>query len=93
LRSGLDTLAREEPAVFTQIRGCGLMLGLVCGVPNTELQAACLAQGLLVVAAGENVVRLMPPLVATAQDCDEAVAMLRRAAQHCRPALLQEATT
>jgi acetylornithine/N-succinyldiaminopimelate aminotransferase len=49
-------------------------------MPKTEVQDACLAEGLLTVAAGENVLRLVPPLVVTEADIDEGLARLRRAA-------------
>ena len=47
-------------------------------MPNTELQDAFTAEGLLSVAAGDNVVRLVPPLVISDADMDEAVEMIRR---------------
>jgi acetylornithine/N-succinyldiaminopimelate aminotransferase len=56
-----------------------LLLGLKLTVPNTAMQAACLAEGLLTVAAGDNVLRLAPPLIVTPEDCAAAVAMIRRA--------------
>jgi acetylornithine/N-succinyldiaminopimelate aminotransferase len=80
LRAGLEELVHQEPAVFCGVRGQGLMLGLVCEMPKTEVQDACLAEGLLTVAAGENVLRLVPPLVVTEADIDEGLARLRRAA-------------
>jgi acetylornithine/N-succinyldiaminopimelate aminotransferase len=79
LRRDLEALAAEFPAIIEEIRGQGLLLGLKLTVPNTEMQAACLAAGLLTVAAGNNVLRLAPPLIVTREDCDAAVAMIRRA--------------
>jgi len=79
LRQSLDALAAEFPSVIEEIRGQGLLLGLKLTVPNTAMQAACLAEGLLTVAAGDNVLRLAPPLIVTAEDCATAVAMIRRA--------------
>ena len=80
LADGLRGLAREAPEVFTGLRGAGLMLGLVCVPPNLSVQAACVEEALLTVAAGENVLRLVPPLVVTESDVDEGVHRLRRAA-------------
>jgi acetylornithine/N-succinyldiaminopimelate aminotransferase len=60
------------------------MLGLVCEMPKTEVQDACVAEGLLTVGAGENVLRLVPPLVVTEDDIDEGLARLRRAAIRLR---------
>jgi acetylornithine/N-succinyldiaminopimelate aminotransferase len=93
LRAGLAALAAEMPAVFHGVRGVGLMLGLECAVPNTALQEAAVAEGLLTVAAGQNVLRLVPPLIISEQDCDEGVARLRRAALRCLPAAHMQAAS
>ncbi len=81
----LSRLVATYPTVFAELRGAGLMLGMRCLVPAGEVQQAAIAEGLLSVTAGENVVRLVPPLVATDADCAEAVAMLDRAARRCLP--------
>ncbi|HEX4262261.1 MAG TPA: aspartate aminotransferase family protein [Acetobacteraceae bacterium] len=81
----LSKLTASYPTVFAEVRGAGLMLGLRCLVPAAEVQQAATAEGLLSVTAGENVVRLVPPLVVTDEDCAEAVAMLDRAARRCLP--------
>jgi acetylornithine/N-succinyldiaminopimelate aminotransferase len=86
LRSRLEGLVREAPDVFAGVRGTGLMLGLLCALPNTEVQKACVAEGILTVAAGENVLRLVPPLVVTEADIDEGVVRLRGAADRLRHA-------
>jgi acetylornithine/N-succinyldiaminopimelate aminotransferase len=83
LRAGLSKLMREHPGIITEIRGQGLLVGLRCGVPNTELQAACLAEGLLTVGAGDNVLRLVPPLIISNAECDEALGRIARAAARC----------
>jgi acetylornithine/N-succinyldiaminopimelate aminotransferase len=67
------------------VRGAGLIVGLKCAVPNGEVQAAAMAEGLLTVAAGENVLRLVPPLIVRQAECDEALALLDRAARRCLP--------
>jgi acetylornithine/N-succinyldiaminopimelate aminotransferase len=85
LRSKLETVVAEYPHVVSQVRGKGLILGLKSEVPNTELQDAFIAEGLLAVAAGENVVRLVPPLVITDADIDEAVAMIRQGVRRSQP--------
>ncbi len=81
----LDAVVAEYPSVLTEVRGAGLILGLKGVVPNTELQDAFTAEGLLTVAAGDNVVRLVPPLVLTDADCDAAVDMIRRGVRRCLP--------
>jgi acetylornithine/N-succinyldiaminopimelate aminotransferase len=81
----LVAVAAEYPTVFEDARGAGLLLGLKCVVPQGEVQAAFLAEGLLSVAAGDNVVRLAPPLIITDADVDEAIEMIRRGARRCLP--------
>ncbi len=85
LWSALEGVVAEYPTVLTEVRGAGLILGLKGVVPNTELQNAFTAEGLLTVAAGDNVVRLVPPLVLTDADCEAAVEMIRRGARRCLP--------
>jgi acetylornithine/N-succinyldiaminopimelate aminotransferase len=80
LRSELDKIAHEFPAVFVDARGMGLLLGLKAAIPVAQVQAACVAEGLAAITAGDNVLRLAPPLVVTDSDIDQAVAMLRAAA-------------
>ena len=84
LRAELDKIAREFPTVFVDARGMGLLLGLKCAMPQGEVQAACVAEGLMAITAGDNVLRLAPPLVVTDSDLDQAVAMLRPAAAKWR---------
>ena len=84
LQAGLARLAADWPDVFAGVRGRGLMLGLECALPNTAVQKACVAAGLLVVAAGENVLRLVPPLVVTEDDVAEGLARLAQAAAALR---------
>jgi acetylornithine/N-succinyldiaminopimelate aminotransferase len=85
LRTELDKLAREFPQVYEDARGMGLLQGLKCVLPQGEVQAACIAEGLMAITAGENVLRLAPPLVVTDADLDEAIAMLRRATRRVLP--------
>ena len=77
----LSAVVDEFPTIFEDLRGAGLMLGLKCRLPQTEVQQALLAEGLLAVNAGENVVRFVPPLIVSAAECDQAVAMIRAASR------------
>ncbi len=81
----LEQVVAEYPSVLQDVRGAGLILGLKAVVPNGDLQAAFMAEGLLTVAAGDNVVRLVPPLVLTDADVDTAVEMIRRGTRRCLP--------
>jgi acetylornithine/N-succinyldiaminopimelate aminotransferase len=80
LRQQLAGLIAEHPSVFEELRGQGLMLGLKLRVPNTDFVTAARKQGLLIVGAGENVVRLLPPLIVTEEQVRDAVKMLSTAA-------------
>ncbi|MDR3520480.1 MAG: aspartate aminotransferase family protein [Acidocella sp.] len=88
---GLEALCVKYPTVFTEARGAGLIVGLKCAVPNGEVQNAAMAEGLLTVAAGDNVLRLVPPLIVRQAECDEALALLERTARRCMPMPVQEA--
>jgi acetylornithine/N-succinyldiaminopimelate aminotransferase len=90
-RAGLEGLVHRYPDVFSAARGQGLLQGLVCVVPNGEVQTACLNEELLVVAAGDNVVRLIPPLIVGDAEIDEALLRLDGAARRCRPSLMLNA--
>ncbi len=91
LWEALEAVVREYPEVVEEVRGVGLILGLKAVVPNGQLQEAFMAEGLLSVAAGDNVVRLVPPLVVTDVDLDTAVEMIRRGVRRCMPALVRDA--
>ncbi|WID94517.1 aspartate aminotransferase family protein [Bosea vestrisii] len=80
LRQSLAQLKDHHPDVIEEIRGEGLMLGLKLRTPNTDFVAQARAAGLLVVAAGDNVVRLLPPLIIGESEVAEAVARLDKAA-------------
>jgi acetylornithine/N-succinyldiaminopimelate aminotransferase len=79
LKQKLAALKDQHPSIIEDVRGAGLMMGIKCKVPNTALQAAALDQHLLVIGAGDNVVRLLPPLIVTDADITEAVDKLDRA--------------
>jgi acetylornithine/N-succinyldiaminopimelate aminotransferase len=79
LRGRLTALAARYPAVMTEVRGAGLMLGLKCAIENGIVVEQLLQEGLLAVPAADNVVRLLPPLTIEASHVAEAVAMLERA--------------
>ena len=73
LSQKLAMIADEHGAIIEEVRGQGLMLGLKCRVPNTDLVAALGDERMLAVGAGDNVVRLLPPLIVSDEDLDEAV--------------------
>ena len=72
IKQRLAEIADRYPKVIGEIRGEGLMLGLACKVPNTELAGMLFAEKMLTVTAGDNVVRLLPPLIVTEAEVNEA---------------------
>ncbi|MDR2581063.1 MAG: aspartate aminotransferase family protein [Fibromonadaceae bacterium] len=72
LRAGLEALAKKH-AGLGNIRGEGLLLGIETEKPVADLIVACRKQSLLVLRAGTNVLRLLPPLVITKSDVKEAL--------------------
>jgi acetylornithine/N-succinyldiaminopimelate aminotransferase len=74
LKQRLAALQDEHADIIEDIRGQGLMLGLKCKIPNQDLIKALLAQHMLTVQAGDNVVRLLPPLIVDEPEIDLAIA-------------------
>lgn len=83
----LAEIKDRHPAVIAEVRGAGLMIGLKLHVPNTDLVRAAEAQELLVISAGDNVVRLLPPLVIDDAELGEAVERLDRACSRLEEAM------
>jgi acetylornithine/N-succinyldiaminopimelate aminotransferase len=81
----LGGLARRHPKVIDTVRGTGLMWGLKCAVPNGDLYKRLVENGLLTVLAGDNVVRILPPLVITQAHVDEAIALLDKSCREATP--------
>ena len=80
LRQKLEGLVAAHPDVFDSVRGVGLMMGLKCKKPNTDVVGAAYDQNLLTVPAADNVVRLLPALNISDQELADAVDRLDRAA-------------
>lgn len=76
----LNNLVAKHPGVFSEARGLGLMRGLKCVPAVAEVLAQVTQEGLLAVAAGDNVLRLVPPLIVSEDDCQTACAFIDRAA-------------
>ncbi|MBI1219771.1 MAG: acetylornithine/succinylornithine family transaminase [Rhodobacteraceae bacterium] len=79
-RQRLEGLVAAHPTVFEAVRGEGLMLGLRCKAPNTEVVKAGYAEHVLTVGAADNVIRLLPALTITDAEIVEAITRLDRAA-------------
>ena len=75
----LAEIKDRHPAVIAEVRGEGLLIGLKAQVPSGELIDAFRAEKLLAVGAGDNVARLVPPLIVSEAEVAEAVARVDRA--------------
>ena len=75
----LAEIKDRHAAVIAEVRGEGLLIGLRTTVPNNEAVDAFRAENLLTVAAGDNVVRLLPPLIVSEAEIADAVGRIDRA--------------
>jgi acetylornithine/N-succinyldiaminopimelate aminotransferase len=91
LKQKLAEIKDRYPGVIAEVRGEGLLVGLRAVVPSAELVDELRAEKLITVAAGDNVVRLLPPLIVSEAEIAEGVARIDRAcariaAAQARPA-------
>lgn len=76
----LDDLKEHYPCIKER-RGLGLMIGLEFDRPVKEIVKKCLDKGLIVVTAGPNVIRMLPPFIIEEQDVDHMIDILESAIQ------------
>jgi acetylornithine/N-succinyldiaminopimelate aminotransferase len=81
----LGSLVADHPAIFEGVRGQGLMLGLKMKIPNGDFIKAAREAGIIVLPAGDNVVRLLPPLTISESEVREGVALMHEAAAALEP--------
>ena len=79
LRQSLASVVDQFPGLVTEVRGQGLLAGIKVSVPPPEVVSAALAEKLLLVGAGDNVVRVLPPLTVSDDEIAEGVERLSRA--------------
>ena len=82
LKNGLEALAKKHPCLG-EIRGCGLLLGIECKKPAANVIAACREQGLIILRAGTDVLRFLPPLIVTKAQVNAALKKLDRGLSKC----------
>lgn len=78
LEQRLDELVAKYDFLTTR-RGMGLMQGLVCTLPVGQVSAKALEQGLIIITAGADVIRMVPPLVIEKKHVDEMIEKLEKA--------------
>jgi acetylornithine/N-succinyldiaminopimelate aminotransferase len=80
LKQGLESLKDRYPSLVEEVRGQGLLQGLrVKGIAPADLAGAAAAEHMLVVGAGDNVVRILPPLTVSDEELSEATVRISRA--------------
>ncbi len=80
LHQQLGALVAGHPDLFESVRGQGLMIGVKMKTPTADFIAAARANGLVVLPAGDNVVRLLPPLTLSEDEAREGMELLNRTA-------------
>jgi acetylornithine/N-succinyldiaminopimelate aminotransferase len=80
LSQQLGALVAGHPAIFESVRGQGLMLGLKMKIANADFIAAARGLGLVVLPAGDNVVRLLPPLTLSEDEARIGLELLNKTA-------------
>jgi acetylornithine/N-succinyldiaminopimelate aminotransferase len=80
LKNELQNLQKEFPEIIEEVRGIGLMLGIRINqkIVNTKMVEKFVENGLLTIPAGENVIRILPPLIIESQHVKEAVAKIKK---------------
>lgn len=81
LRQRLEGLAASNPEVFGEVRGQGMMMGIVCKKPNVDIVQAAVEEGVLTVPGGDNTIRVLPPLNISDDDMGEGISRLEKAAR------------
>jgi len=81
LRERLEFVVKRHPHVYAEARGQGLLLGIKTAVPNTDVVTRLQQDGLLTVSAGDNIVRLLPPLIIGKAEIDAAEVILDKVGQ------------
>ncbi|MEY4706894.1 MAG: hypothetical protein RJB58_617 [Pseudomonadota bacterium] len=76
----LGALVAGHPHLFESVRGQGLMIGIKMKTPSADFIAAARANGLVVLPAGDNVVRLLPPLTLSEDEAREGMELLNKTA-------------
>lgn len=72
----LQQLAKKYPAIIKDVRGKGLLLGIEVSCSNADVVKKAMEKGLILISAGSNVVRLVPPLVIKEEHVDKCCGIL-----------------
>jgi acetylornithine/N-succinyldiaminopimelate aminotransferase len=84
MRQGLASLKDRYPDLIEDVRGSGLLLGIKAKIPAADLLKAVRGEHMLAVLAGDNVMRIVPPLTVTADEVREGLSRIEKALDHLR---------
>ena len=84
LLDGLRAVQKKHPATAGEVRGRGLLVAMDMTVPVGDVVSACRERGLLVLTAGDNALRLAPPLVVDRAEIERGLEIIDRALEACR---------
>lgn len=76
LRQKLEGLVASHPTIFESVRGQGLLMGLKCKIPPTDIVAKGYKHAVLTVPAADNALRILPALTITEEDIAEGISRL-----------------
>jgi acetylornithine/N-succinyldiaminopimelate aminotransferase len=77
----LSALTEAYPKLFAELRGSGLLLGIRCHVTAGDFVAKLRANGLLCLTAGDNVLRILPPLIVGEREIEEGLGIIDKVAR------------
>jgi len=81
LRGKLEDLVRKYPHLFDHVRGAGLLLGIKCVITAGDFVTKLRENGLICLTAGDNVLRILPPLIVGEAEIDEAIGVFEKVAR------------
>lgn len=82
-KNELRKLQEKYPDKVTDVRGCGLMLGMEVAGEGKQIVESCLANNVIVNCTAGNVIRIVPPLIISREEIDIVVAALDKALAAC----------
>lgn len=82
-KNELHKLQEKYPDKVTDVRGCGLMLGMEVAGEGKPIVESCLANNVIVNCTAGNVIRIVPPLIISREEIDIVVAALDKALADC----------
>ncbi len=89
-KQGLASIVDRYPDIFSEARGLGLLAGLKCVVPNADVMNRLRDHNILTVVAGDNALRLLPPLIVTDDEIRMALSGIETVAQEIRAAAIRK---